>query len=193
MMSCDPESDPNCNVVDGDDLCKLVGGIYNHEEQTCSINIPNPDAPSSVLKGMILFFILQVLVGASSTVFGTFYNQITYFPNWWTNYIVLILSFVLTLGLYWYKLQDVKEAAIRSTISVAVIFAFCVMTGWLINWDITVYQTFVDFSREPLVATFQAMPIAALISYVLVPPSELAEGTSTGKAASVVSELTRHK
>ena len=161
-------------VIEGDNVCEAFGGDYNYDTQSCTIGMSNPDAPPQTLEapGVAAFFILQAVVSCISTLLNTFYNQITIFPNWWGSLIVLGISMVISGVMYWFKTADVAEAVGRTLLSAGVIFIVSLFLLWIINWDITIYMTIDTIARDPVVATMQGVPISALISYVLAPPSE---------------------
>ena len=175
-------------MIEGDNVCKALGGDYSYDTQSCSIGMKNPDVPPQTLDspGVAAFFVLQAVVSCISTLINVMYNQITLFPNWWTSFIVLGISMILSYAMYWFKTADVAEAVGRTLLSTGIIFVISLFLWWIINWDVTVGITIVEIARDPVNATMQGVPISALISYVLAPPSETAAEhvAPSGKQAS---------
>lgn len=173
--------------IEGDNVCKALGGDYAYDTQSCTINMNNPDAPPQTLNtpGVAAFFILQAVVSCISTLINVMYNQITIFPHWWTAYIILGISMLFSYAMYWFKTADISEAIGRTLLSTAVIFVMSLFMWWIINWDMTMSMTIIEIAQDPVNATMQGVPIAALISYVLASPSETVQehAKSSGKQA----------
>jgi hypothetical protein len=175
-------------MIEGDNVCKALGGDYDYGEQSCSFNMANPDAPPQTLDtpSVAAFFILQAVVSCISTLINVMYNQITVFPHWWTSFIILGISMVFSYAMYWFKTADVGEAVGRTLLSTGVIFIISLFMWWIINWDVTVGLTIVEIAEDPVNATMQGVPISAVISYVLAPPSETVKehAQASGKRSS---------
>jgi hypothetical protein len=170
--------------LDADDLCTLLGGEFDFESSQCTFFVPGGHEKATIFnRTAFLFFILQLVIGCSTTVFAVYYNPIVIPMAWWTQYLVLAISFAIAFTMYWIKANNVAEAMTRSLISLVTIVLFATAIGCLIHWDLLVYASIVAFAGEPVTASISGIIVAALISFVISPPEEQKESSKKRKSA----------
>lgn len=156
------------------EVCQIAGGDYDNDDETCDLPMDDPDQPKSIFSrdGVLVFFLLQVVIGSATVILGTYYSP-TQIPSFrWVSYLILAIAYFLSTGMYWYKLGSWKESFLRSTVSLATILFVSIITGWLYNWDATLYWNFHDLAGLPVIATIYGVIVSALISIILVNPDE---------------------
>lgn len=166
------------NKINADQMCRDFGGEYDYDHSgSCKLPMPFDEKPRSVInQGMLGFFLIQIGIGVSTTVLGTYFG-VTLLPVvWWSGYIIFAISFTISLATTWYKIGNWKEAAIRTVISSITIFALSVLLGTIFYWDLYLYIDIVTISGEPLSSAIIGTPLAALLSIVLLKPEERNKG-----------------
>ena len=158
------------SITDSQDTCKLLGGDYDFDDETCDLPISDPSQPGNIFKKPIfmIYFSLQVVTGAGSTILASWYTAIELPDIWWTSYVMLAIVFAFTIFIYYYRLMSWKEAISRATMALIVITISSMATGWIYNWDITIYWNFVEFAGLPIASTILGISIAALLSIVII-------------------------
>lgn len=161
-----------CSVSldDAQDTCNLLGGNYDYDDGTCDLPVSFPtETPSVTSKPtFIVFFVLQVVVGAATTIIAVWYSPTDLPPIWWTSYVTLGFVYFGTVFIYYYKFINWKEAFLRATLSLVAVAVTSVVTGWIYYWDITLYWGLAGFAGLPIAATIPGIVIASLLSIVLV-------------------------
>jgi hypothetical protein len=160
------------NKISGSDACNFLGGNYDHDDGTCDIPVKK-DRTRSILDrgGLLFFFALQIVIGGISVILSTYYTPTDLPANWWTSYIMLAIVLILSTLMYWYKLGSWREALLRSLVSLVIISITSVVIGWIYFWNFTLYWGIIGFAGLPIAATIAGVVISALISIVLVSPS----------------------
>jgi hypothetical protein len=160
-------------------MCKSLGGDYDYDNQSCDIPMDDPKLPKSVLgKGLFPFFVLQLIAGTTSSVIVTFFRNVKFPSVWWTTYLILIIVCIIAFLMYWYKIGSVAESAMRTILSMLILYTFAIAFGWLYEWNIFIYWDPVSIASFPTTAVISGMGISALISFILIPPEKRKDETS---------------
>lgn len=168
------------------DLCTNLGGEVDPRTGRCSLeNVPGREKRTISRPRTFFLFAIQVIIGSATTIFNVYYSATVLPATWWVQYIILVISFLITVLIYYIKTENAGEAFGRAIISLVIILSFSTLIGSIIHWDILVYAAIESFSGEPVVTTIVAMIVSALVSFVFAETRD-DDGKLAGNRASIL-------
>lgn len=161
------------NDIDKAGACEVLGGTWNGAGNKCTLpgDRAEVDAASTSItrdEHYAWFFILQVIVGTTTAIAGTYYNYTFAPPYWWSNFAILGIMVVVVLVMTWFKIANWTESIIRVAVTTLVIVGVSIGIGIIYYWDASVVIDINWIFNWPIISAIFGVPLSAFLSIVLL-------------------------
>ncbi len=169
--------------ISSSELCDVLGGRFRPLDDTCQFLEEPSNFDRSVSEPKYaIFYVLQIFVGITLTMFGTFFGVTVIPPFWYVNLIFLIIASIAFIFSDWYREGELLESIMRFVfifpvfVITSILIATVVKFGTVLN--ITYWIPKKYFINTPVIATILSLFASALLNVFLLPKIEIMEITA---------------
>lgn len=163
--------------VSSSELCDLMGGKFDVGKSACVFLDEEDLYDRSVIEPKYAtYYISQILIGAALTFFGVFFGVTIVPPFWYVNLIILVFASICFIFSDWFREGEIKESLLRFCLLFPLFAVLAIVITTLIEFGTPIhgkYWSLLYFTTDPVIATINALFVAALLNVFLLPKAEL--------------------